>query len=256
MLKFVILLCSIAYVFGAVVPLGMLSQSDGRIVGGVESKIEDFPWQISLQRDGRHYCGGSIYSKNVIITAAHCLRNVVAEELRVRVGSSYWEHGGSLRNISKFQIHESYVEPTKEYDVALLKLDSDLSFNSTIKAIELTNEIPPEYADAIVSGWGETLVPPPGIPDQLRSVDVKIIHREKCASRNFGYGSNIKASMICAYAIGKDSCQGDSGGPLVVNNLLVGVVSWGIDCARPSYPGVYVDVSHVRSLIVSNAESI
>ena len=59
-----------------------------------------------------------------------------------------------------------------------------------------------------------------------------------------GYG--IADSMICAGLPdgGKDSCQGDSGGPFIdaATKELVGIVSWGIGCARAGYPGVYTQV--------------
>lgn len=49
-------------------------------------------------------------------------------------------------------------------------------------------------------------------------------------------------------------CQGDSGGPLYdsKNDIVVGVVSWGVDCAHPKYPGVYARISSSVSLLNDN----
>ena len=50
---------------------------------------------------------------------------------------------------------------------------------------------------------------------------------------------------------GADSCQGDSGGPLNCNGKLAGIVSFGIGCGRPMYPGIYTKVEHYTSWIES-----
>ena len=66
-------------------------------------------------------------------------------------------------------------------------------------------------------------------------------------------GGVITDSMLCARDLGKDACQGDSGGPIVTRQTAgspftqLGVVSWGVGCAHPQYPGVYTRLSsHIQ----------
>ena len=68
-------------------------------------------------------------------------------------------------------------------------------------------------------------------------------------------GSGITPRMRCAgYAEGGiDACRGDSGGPLVCEDdfkwYLVGIVSWGHECAREGLYGVYADVIVLKSWV-------
>lgn len=55
-------------------------------------------------------------------------------------------------------------------------------------------------------------------------------------------------TQLCAGIGGSDACQGDSGGPLALRNasgelVQAGIVSWGMGCAQPESPGVYMRVS-------------
>jgi trypsin len=103
---------------------------------------------------------------------------------------------------------------------------------------------------ATISGWGATLKSRDNL-NNLRAVDVPVIDTVQCRKAY----SKLTRRMICAgYAKGgKDSCQGDSGGPMkrISDGVLIGVVSWGYECAEPNYPGVYSNVSSVRPWIQS-----
>uniref|UniRef100_A0A1B0AYX9 Peptidase S1 domain-containing protein n=1 Tax=Glossina palpalis gambiensis TaxID=67801 RepID=A0A1B0AYX9_9MUSC len=233
-----------------------ISKTDGRIIGGTAVNISSFPWQVSLQRSGEHFCGGAVYNENTIITAAHCLQAVKISALKVRVGSSYWNSGGTLVAAAALKWHTSYDNLTQVNDVAIIRLATNLTFSSSVKPIELATVAPVDNAAAVVTGWGRTDVGKFSRPSELRAIHVNIVSRVKCSSSRYGHGLYVKPSMICTYASGKDHCYGDSGSPLVSGGLMVGIVSWGYGCALPDYPGVYADIADLREWIVKNAVTI
>ncbi|CAJ0950741.1 unnamed protein product [Ranitomeya imitator] len=57
--------------------LGISASAGGRnrllrIVGGMNSARDEWPWQVSLHFKGNAQCGGSLISDTWVLTAAHC----------------------------------------------------------------------------------------------------------------------------------------------------------------------------------------
>lgn len=51
-----------------------------RVIGGSDAQEGQFPYQVSLRVRGLHVCGGTIISNDFILTAAHCVEKVHAQE--------------------------------------------------------------------------------------------------------------------------------------------------------------------------------
>jgi trypsin len=62
-------------------------QNKPLIVGGVEASSGEFPYIVSLQTNS-HFCGGSLISSTVVITAGHCSVGFQPSDVRVRAGTT------------------------------------------------------------------------------------------------------------------------------------------------------------------------
>ncbi|XP_034474814.1 trypsin beta-like [Drosophila innubila] len=223
---------------------------ENRIIGGTDEEIENAPWQISLQYKKQHICGGSIYSKDIIITAAHCVEKLSAEEFEIRAGSSKQSEGGTLIKVAKIISHERYNIPMFANDIAVLRLAEPLAFGESINSIPLAESSPKKCDMAIVTGWGRT--GPSNLPSsELQTTTLKILGKYTCRLAFFFIPNK---DMFCAISRRSGVCSGDSGGPLVLNGALIGVVSLG----RPncSGPSVFVDVARMQSWILATIEKI
>ncbi|XP_073845676.1 trypsin eta-like [Musca autumnalis] len=227
-----------------------------RIVGGRDVTIAKHPHQVSLRYKTcdectfLHSCGGVIYSEQVILTAAHCVYKREDHDLIVVAGTDNRSGSdGVVAVIDKIVIHEEYNPALTENDVAVLFLGTPIQLNGfTTKAAELAKEVPKAGSTAWVTGWGTTTEGGAN-SFKLQEAEVKVIDQDVCNDA-YGFG-RITENMLCAGAVGggRDACQNDSGGPLMSNGSLIGIISWGTGCARPEYPGVYVNVANSRPWI-------
>ena len=60
----------------------ILGASDNKIVGGSNANRGSWPFIVGV-RMGGFMCGGTILSENVVMTAAHCCEDFVAEDITV-----------------------------------------------------------------------------------------------------------------------------------------------------------------------------
>ncbi|CAD7089404.1 unnamed protein product [Hermetia illucens] len=244
-----------AGILGASIPWGVVPIPDGRIIGGEETTIEKYPYQVSIRYIGSHRCGASVLKTNVVLTAAHCVYGASKLLLRFVAGSSQRNSGGSSIYPDNIVIHSGYSPSTAQNDIALAICQEHWVFSDTIQPIQLPSASPAVGSSVIVSGWGTESEGASEIPINLRAVEVKIVDKKYCSDAYVPTGYPILEGMLCAAVSGggKDACQGDSGGPLNSGLTQVGIVSWGWGCAQADYPGVYTDVATYASWINSNA---
>jgi MYXO-CTERM domain-containing protein len=235
------------------------NSDNAAIVGGVSVDINSAPYQVSLQINGSHLCGGTIVSDRWIISAAHCgqPQTIVAGVTKLSLAAQ-----GQTINVKRTIINPGYTAPTNGGDLSLIELETPLALNgTTVTAIrpQVVANTTLEDAGVIakVTGWG-ALATGGGTPDDLQAVDVPLV---SLADASLDYAQTLSGDQLAAGLRGvggKDACQGDSGGPLVVTDpktgatKLVGVVSWGNGCAEADYPGMYARVSSFNGFIDAN----
>lgn len=222
-----------------------ISDLQTRIIGGFKMSVLKAPYQVSLQWYNLHFCGGTLYSRNMVVSAAHCLDKRDPEDIFVRAGSSMPGVGGQIFGVVGIAVHEQYSRNQSTYDIAIIRLDACVPLTNRIQTIKLAKFVPRNNVAVLVSGFGRTKSGKQA--ERLMGVVVRIVSRKKCAEI-FGE-EYITETNICAAAPGRDACQGDSGGPLVYKKKLVGVVSWGKGCANRMYPGVYASIPYLSAWV-------
>ncbi|XP_026479568.1 trypsin-1-like [Ctenocephalides felis] len=205
---------------------------------------------VSLRSPSGHFCGGTIIKNRFVLTAAHCCI-YERQYLFVVTGSTKLSHNSTRFEVEDIIKHESYDPILVENDVAIIKIKGEFQYSNKTAPILVRNQetLKPDTS-CLVSGWGTTNEAIKLPSEHLMKVEVNIVEKAQC-SKLFAGISSITEAMLCASfpGGGRDACSGDSGGPLVCDGLLTGVVSWGVYCGHPDYPGVYTNISHYNNWI-------
>lgn len=240
------------------------------IVGGVDANPNAYPWMTALliseipDAQFAQFCGGSLVAPDVVVTAAHCVDGIPSELVEVAVGNNDLRTVTSAEriNIKGYVVHPDWDYYNIVNDIAIIKLAKAVD-NPTLSLIN------PVQMDGLVAGDSLTAI---GFgvlndftfdtPDVLQEVQLAYWDHATCNDA-FAFLGGINETQICAGSPTngiEDSCFGDSGGPLMANIAgewkLTGIVSWGIGCGLPDYPGVYTKAANYVDWVATAANSL
>jgi len=248
-----------AFIAGCAAPESAASDEEAASTGVAESELRggsdsgNVSWMVSLQyRDGGkwlHFCGGSLFRADAVLTAAHCetsIRAVGRTNVRVCVGQSDLSKcsGASTSAVRWAEPHPGFSAP--HYDAAVVELSERFPNRVVRLAADADDPTPGETAS--LRGWGRrSSAGSSGRP--LQVLRYPVVGNRTCANAwtsVLGFDI-ITGRELCADASSTSgACVGDSGGPLTYGGKQVGVVSLGAPGCNGSVPDVYVRVSDVR----------
>ncbi|XP_071790700.1 uncharacterized protein [Asterias amurensis] len=240
-----------------------------RIVGGTTANQANWPWQAQLLYKNKFLCGGTLYKRKYVISAAHCFKpgREQAEDWQVQLGKQ--DTYGTAHHTSHVAdlIFDNYNDRTFINDIVIMVLSEPVpELDNKVNSICLDKDKRKKFgadSNCYITGFGLT-EDEGSVAQYLQEAPVPYITRDVCKQTAYGNGG-IESKMICAgYPDmgGIDACQGDSGGPLVCTApddkdpsisrwYLAGVTSWGSGCAKVGFPGVYTDVSQYIDWLLS-----
>uniref|UniRef100_A0A671WK23 complement subcomponent C1r n=1 Tax=Sparus aurata TaxID=8175 RepID=A0A671WK23_SPAAU len=236
-----------------------------RTVGGSEGPDNTIPWHVLLYINGQ-IGGGMVIADRWILTAAHILTHdgnlVSKDDVQISMGLiDVHTLLGSHAYAASIHIHPEYNNPNGlDYnnDIALIKLQDAITFNSSIMPICLPAEGATYVTDMIGLVSGFTIRDTDNyriLTDNIKYVHLLVVEQETCSTsvnelRKTKDLPSLTNNMFCAGVPdgGKDSCHGDRGSPLSVRDggrfWAAGIVSWGVDCRHRGTYGIYTRVAN------------
>ncbi|XP_023313616.1 chymotrypsin-1-like [Trichogramma pretiosum] len=225
----------------------------GAVFKGQEAKIEDFPYQVSIQNsDGNnHFCGGVIIDRRHVLTAAHCLYGFEPEDFKVVAGVSNLKLPGSVYSVSDLFVHDGFAfnRPAIN-DIALLRVNTSFQFSDVVKPAKLSMARraygPSRSSVLYISGYGRDSLHS-WSSKLLRKGELRITHVRLCEKYFKKHNYYQPQNQICTKEkiTGRGGiCKGDSGGPLSINGRVIGIASFAMEgCAGPGDPSVFTKIS-------------
>nr|XP_022919450.1 atrial natriuretic peptide-converting enzyme-like [Onthophagus taurus] len=208
--------------------------------------IENWPWFVGLYSletsETNFFCGGTLISEKIVLTAAHCVWKKSPEDIlavlgKYKVDLAINEPNSQQRNIEKIILHPNYYDIETNYasDISILYLKTFVNINEFIKpiCIDWFNRFHKNVFDKNLMGTvvGMGLTENDTFASHLLATNLPIVTVKDCMiNEKKDFHKYITSTTFCAgFLNGTGVCNGDSGGGLAIFNdgkwFLEGLVS-------------------------------
>jgi len=179
-----------------------------------------FSWSfmVSLRaQDGSHLCGGALFKRRWVVTAAHCVDTRFSEAAvfnpKVNIaGARRDEAAETLQVVGTFVPDQWDGNAANGYDIAILKLER-MSCMEPVPLAKQGFELP-TVGSIVLLGYGR-LDKVGRFSDVLLAANMTHVPTDAC-NTNFVIDTLVTEEMLCARGeTTAGLCAGDEGGPLV-----------------------------------------
>ncbi|KAM4651367.1 hepatocyte growth factor-like protein isoform 2-T3 [Discoglossus pictus] len=220
----------------------------GRMVGGQAVLPGNSPWTVSLRnREGMHFCGGTLVKENWVISTRQCFTSCDADltGYEAMMGTLFRQPGSHDPDQQSVPISQIMCGPS-DSGLVMLKLERPVILNSRVALICLPPEryIVPDHTECEITGWGDTRGT--GDDDVLKVAKFFVLENEVCNKHHKG---KVGDNEMCTkpLPVEQGACEGDYGGPLACLTqdcwVLEGVIVPARGCGKRNQPAIFTRVS-------------
>ncbi|XP_017092253.2 venom protease [Drosophila bipectinata] len=232
------------------------------IVDGDPAESKEFPHAARLghrnaKNETKWFCGGTLISNRLVLTAAHCFYTEHGAVNVVRLGELWFDTDEDDAEPEDFGVLRSIEHPDFKdlyNDIGMVRLDRAVNFSLYKHPACLPFDDGEIHDKFIAIGWGQKALAQ-AESKKLLKVELRNYH-QRCLvttekNEDLPDGFNATTQLCIGSPDSKDTCNGDSGGPVLVYHKdypcmqhVMGITSTGISCDTPDVPSVYTRVSH------------